>query len=122
MANMAKKIEFTLPFDVDLNQYVTSHYPEVQDFHILSQSLDARKASRGRVPTYHYILEIKTKNDDFENRREEFQQLGKFPNKPIIIGAGPAGLFCALRLSEYGIPSIIIERGDSANKRMLQIA
>lgn len=122
MANMAKKIEFTLPFDVDLNQYVVSHYPEVQDFHILSQSLDARKASRGRVPTYHYILEIKTKNDDFENRREEFQNLGKFPNKPIIIGAGPAGLFCALRLSEYGIPSIIIERGDSANKRMLQIA
>src|SRR5690606_30208585 len=42
--------------------------------------------------------------------------------KPIIIGAGPAGLFCALRLAEYGVPSLIIERGDESTKRMLHIS
>ncbi|MFZ4715162.1 MAG: NAD(P)/FAD-dependent oxidoreductase [Bacteriovoracaceae bacterium] len=119
---MAKKIEFTLRFDQDLETYVKQNYSDVLDYHILSQSLDARKASRGRVPTYHYILEVKTKDLDFENRLENFPLLGPMKEKPLIIGAGPAGLFCALRLSEYGIPSIIIERGAPASKRMLEIA
>ena len=119
---MAKKIEFTLKFDEDLGKYVRQNYPEVLDYHILSQSLDARQASRGRVPTYHYILEVKTKDSDFDPRTETFSPLKSFPSKPIIIGAGPAGLFCALRLSEYGIPCIIIERGEKAQKRMLAIA
>ena len=40
----------------------------------------------------------------------------------MIIGAGPAGLFCALRFAEYGIPTTILERGDPAEKRMKKIA
>jgi uncharacterized FAD-dependent dehydrogenase len=40
----------------------------------------------------------------------------------IIIGAGPAGLFAALKLIENGIKPIIIERGKSIRKRKLDIA
>ncbi len=37
---------------------------------------------------------------------------------PIIVGAGPAGLFCALTLAEAGAMPILIERGESVEDRM----
>ena len=37
---------------------------------------------------------------------------------PIIIGSGPAGLFCALTLVEYGYKPIIIEQGDCVDNRI----
>lgn len=39
-------------------------------------------------------------------------------NQPIIIiGAGPAGLFCAYELARKGMPSIILERGKKVQAR-----
>jgi len=40
----------------------------------------------------------------------------------LIIGAGPAGLFAALKLLESGLKPIIIERGKNARERKLDIA
>ena len=53
---------------------------------------------------------------------EKLPQFSQLTKKPIIIGAGPGGLFCAVRLAEHGVPSLIIERGEDASKRMLRIA
>ncbi|MBO7337610.1 MAG: FAD-binding protein [Paludibacteraceae bacterium] len=45
-------------------------------------------------------------------------------NKPqaIVVGAGPAGLFAALRLIELGVKPIIVERGKSVSERKIDIA
>ena len=40
----------------------------------------------------------------------------------VIIGAGPAGLFGALKLLEYGIKPVIIERGPDTQQRRKDIA
>ncbi len=37
--------------------------------------------------------------------------------RPIIIGAGPAGLFAALRLGEAGAPAVLLERGAPVEER-----
>ncbi len=37
--------------------------------------------------------------------------------RPIVIGAGPAGLFAALRLGEAGAPVVVLERGDPVERR-----
>lgn len=117
-----EKIQFKLAFDVDLDAYLRSSYPEVSDYHILSKSLDARGAPRGKKPIYLYIIAVKYEGECFTREGESFKEDLKLSSTPIIIGAGPAGLFSALRFSEYGIPSIIIERGTSATQRMLFIS
>lgn len=37
--------------------------------------------------------------------------------RPVVVGAGCAGLFCALTLAEAGLKPILIERGDDARRR-----
>lgn len=39
----------------------------------------------------------------------------------VIVGSGPAGLFAALRLAEYGLTATLIERGEPVEKRALTV-
>lgn len=39
----------------------------------------------------------------------------------VIVGSGPAGLFAALRLAEYGLTATIIERGGAVEQRALSV-
>lgn len=44
------------------------------------------------------------------------------PNtQPLVVGAGSAGLFCALELAQQGLCPILIERGDSVRERIKAI-
>ena len=38
-------------------------------------------------------------------------------NRPVVVGAGCAGLFCALTLAKAGLNPLLIERGDDAARR-----
>jgi uncharacterized protein len=40
----------------------------------------------------------------------------------IILGAGPAGLFCALALARAGVRSILLERGQAVSQRRRDVA
>ena len=42
--------------------------------------------------------------------------------KGLVIGAGPAGLFCALHLSKCGLSVTVIERGSDVDKRREKVA
>jgi uncharacterized FAD-dependent dehydrogenase len=119
---MPKKYQFELPFDVELEKYVRKSFPEIRTYRMISKSLDARGAPRGRKPSFHYILDALVTDTDAYPFPEEFPRLAAPARPPVIVGAGPGGLFCAVRLAEYGIPSIVIERGDEASRRMLHIA
>ena len=119
---MSKIVQFRLDFDQDIEFYLNKNYPGFEDYRIHSKALDARGANRGKKPINNFKVEIIFAGEKFAAYREEFKDLGALDQKPIIVGAGPAGLFCALRLAEYGIPSIVIERGDRAHNRMKHIA
>jgi len=49
-----------------------------------------------------------------ESRREP-------AGRPIIVGAGPAGLFCALLLAERGLKPLVLERGGDVDSRISSI-
>jgi uncharacterized protein len=42
--------------------------------------------------------------------------------RPVILGAGPAGLFCAWALLERGVPSIVVDRGKTVGPRRRDVA
>ena len=118
---MSNFINFKLNFDEDVNAYIKSKYPNILDYRVISKSLDARGANRGKKPIFNYRVEYIEQGDQFSSYEEKVEKI-ETDIVPIIIGAGPAGLFAALRFSEYGMKSIVIERGDPATTRMLAIS
>ena len=119
---MSKKLSLRLKLGESLDKKLQREFPEIVDYRVLSKSLDARGANRGKRPLFLYTLEVISAGESFDRSEEEFKQVARPSNLPIIVGAGPAGLFCALRLLEYGVPSIVLERGVAANQRMKDIA
>lgn len=41
--------------------------------------------------------------------------------RPVVVGAGPAGLFCALALAVRGARPVLLERGQPVEKRILHV-
>jgi uncharacterized protein len=76
-------------------------------YEIKSRAIDAR---RGRV-RLHYILGLRETAHPLAPVRE-------VAGAPVIIvGAGPAGLFCAYQLARDGIASVVLDRGKPVQAR-----
>ncbi len=92
-------------------------------FEIVKKSIDARDKKNVH---YNYSFNIKVKDDcKYPNIKSiaevEEPSITKLRNsqyRPIIVGAGPAGLFCALTFIDNGIKPIIIEQGSSVDERI----
>ncbi|MBQ9730267.1 MAG: NAD(P)/FAD-dependent oxidoreductase, partial [Clostridia bacterium] len=90
-----------------------------KSFESLKKSLDARDTS-----AIKWVYTVACCAQAVETPRVELERLpkGKIPEKPVVVvGSGPAGLFCALRLVERGIRPILIERGDCVEEREKKI-
>ena len=93
--------------------------PEHGPYRVLRQSIDARAR---HAPHFVYSVEVAEKTEKLETLNYPVEQVPwKFASRPLIIGAGPAGLFAALRFVERGIPCLLFERGSPAEKRILGI-
>ncbi|MBT6324655.1 MAG: FAD-dependent oxidoreductase, partial [Bdellovibrionales bacterium] len=119
---MSKKLQFILDFDENIDLFLKNECPNYIDYRVIRKSLDARGANRGKKPRYQYQVEVIFSGENFSVYDEKFINISNKNLEPIIIGAGPAGLFCALRLLEYGIKATIIERGTTSSERMVKIA
>ncbi len=46
----------------------------------------------------------------------------KMEERPLVVGFGPAGMFCSLLLAENGYRPIVIERGDDIDERKIRVS
>jgi uncharacterized protein len=94
--------------------------PDVTGFTILKQSIDARAKQPLVTITLNAFI-----NEPVQQRKKiqfTFSDVHHAAHSVIIIGAGPAGLFAALKLLELGIKPIILERGKDVRARRRDLA
>src|SRR5512140_952814 len=92
---------------------------DIREIRILKRSVDARKPDI-RV---NLTVELLTEDDPINPIIKPFYPQN-VTNRPevIVAGAGPAGLFASLRLTELGLRPVIIERGKDVSSRKKDIA
>ena len=92
--------------------------PKVQVQHrIVRRSVDARNDI-----LYRYRIEVFKPGEVMEEYAlEEYRDVSQ-AEPVIIIGAGPAGMFAALRLLMRGLKPVILERGKDVHKRKFDMA
>lgn len=91
---------------------------EITGIKLLKRSLDARKSQI----VYRCIFDVFIDEIPEENNYDfPFLNVSDSP-KVIIAGAGPAGLFAALKCLELGLKPVIIERGKTVGERKHDIA
>ncbi|MCI9023202.1 MAG: FAD-dependent oxidoreductase [Dorea sp.] len=101
------------------------------------QSLDARKKPQ---LFYVYTIDVKVKNENEVKkhiRRQKNSNILFLPDekkyalgasgtrplahRPVVIGTGPAGLFCGYELARLGYRPILLERGASVEDRLKDV-
>ncbi len=111
---------------------------DIEELIILRRSIDAR-----RKPEifYNYAVEVRIKSEEkvlsnVLKHRAGREQIGKSdrviysfpesgekmqPHRTVIVGAGPAGLFCAYFLALHGYKPILLERGRNVDLRSADV-
>lgn len=93
---------------------------DISGFIITKKSIDARgKQAWVNLTLTAYINEPVHHREKFAFH---FQDIHKAKKSVIIIGAGPAGLFAALKLIELGIKPVLLERGKDVRARRRDLA
>lgn len=106
---------------------------DIVELRPVKRSLDARKKDDIH---YSYVCEVVLRSLELEEKvlRRVKPQLAvradrvqyrhtpsgtkHLPHRPVVIGAGPAGLFCAYRLALTGYAPLLLERGASVEERV----
>lgn len=102
---------------------------DIRSIQIIKQSVDARKKEEIH---FTYSIDVETTKEEYVIHKAKSGDIGmseikeySFPkpgieqmaSRPVIIGAGPAGLFCGLMLARHGYRPLLLERGESVEKR-----
>ncbi|HOZ51228.1 MAG TPA: FAD-binding protein [Chitinophagaceae bacterium] len=102
-----------------ISQYLSLKKTSGFEYEILKKSIDAR----GR--TVKILFKVRVFIDELilPFHTIEFKAKNVSNLDPIhIIGAGPAGLFCALQCIELGLKPIVFERGKNVKERRRDLA
>ncbi|MGI6453899.1 MAG: NAD(P)/FAD-dependent oxidoreductase [Syntrophomonadaceae bacterium] len=140
LANLKIRINKAAPLEAEkdaLRQLIVNKLrikdQDLLEFSIFKKSIDARKKEE---IYFVYTVDVKVPNEKVFLARAGSPQvvptpdlnypeikLGSeyLPERPVIIGTGPAGLFAGLRLASHGYRPLLLERGDDVDQRTARI-
>ena len=123
-----EQIKMPIGFDkTDIANYCTKtlkiNAKNIKNIIILKQSIDARKK-----PNVFYVVSVAVDVDKktekiYEHLKYEHDYSGleyqskTTTNRPVVVGFGPAGMFCALALAKMGLKPLVIEQGKCVQER-----
>ena len=103
----------------------------IRNIKYIKKSIDARDKNN---IFYVYELDVECNNEDLILKRVNSKDIFKsietnyeyikpkdLNKKVVIVGSGPAGLFCSYILAESGYNPIIVERGESIETRVKSV-
>lgn len=123
------------PFD-NINRMVKKilKNAEFTNLKIVKKSTDARRKNDikfiysvdvelTKLNEEDYVKKLNDKNVSLsEDKIYDFPfEAVNIKSRPIVVGTGPAGLFCGLMLARHGYRPIILERGKSVEERKRDI-
>ena len=100
--------------DVDINR--------ILNIDIRKRSIDARQRQVMINLTLEVHIDSVIPASDIPAAETAYRPVSDDAPQAIVVGAGPAGLFAALRLIERGIRPVILERGKSVDDRKPDMA
>lgn len=106
--------EISTTLGVDINR--------IKEFRIVRRSIDARQRRVMVNLAVDVFLDTAAPPDDMLASPVDYGTLPPDAPSAIVVGAGPAGLFAALRLIEEGVRPILLERGKSVEQRSKDMA
>ncbi|MBE6634655.1 MAG: FAD-binding protein [Ruminococcaceae bacterium] len=123
------EIKLDINYDIDsLKDAIVAHLPvdrsEIKEIRILKKTLCVTDK-----PSFSLSLGVEFSPEREEGLKKMKKKVSECPDytmeipkcdrmvSPVVVGAGPAGLFAALVLAEGGARPIVIERGEEVDKR-----
>ncbi len=135
--------QFRVPIETDetdisllLAEFIKVPSQRIKSLKITRKSLDARQRELFFVYTLIFDIELtiseaesliswiptlQTYQPEPVSNWNEVRSSSTINFRPVITGAGPAGLFAGLRLAAAGFKPVIIERGDGLQGRIAKI-
>ena len=119
------KINFKLDINDDYDLFIKNKFKNnIISYELLRRSIDARSDVK-----YNYIALVKVKDESIYKNKINIEIIDyrkySYPYnnintniRPIIVGSGPSGLFCAYFLCLSGVRPIIIEMGEKIEERV----
>lgn len=92
---------------------------DLTNVRVLRRSIDARQRTVYVNLTVRAYINEQPKDDAFA--LVDYADVSERP-QVVVVGAGPGGLFAALRLIELGFRPIVLERGRNVRERKLDLA
>ena len=134
---MLRLTNFPVPLDYteDTLRLLLLKKLDLSQNQLLSVSLVRRSVDARDKADVHFVLSLNLTVRDEETllRKKGFLTRvqpastpvfpdARFSRQPLVVGAGPAGLFCALTLARAGAKPVLIERGKPVEQRTRDVA
>lgn len=100
---------------------------KILSFNISKKSIDAREKNNVQL-VYSVDVEIENERSylgikdvsSYEPLEYVIKETKK-NTRPVVVGSGPAGLFCALVLAEHGLNPVVVEQGMDVDRRKMAV-